>query len=217
MHHPRAQNLNPARALADAAALAAAGGAGDVHLGAGFGEGEERGTEAHLGFRPVNFMGELLQHALQVAHGDPLVHHQALHLMEHRGMGRVHLIGAVHPTGADDTDGRVRPSIVRIWAADVWVRRSRFSPRYRRYPAYPGRDDASGYSEPQSSNARFPPPGRPPHRSPSTEKCRSADPARCSADEGCLPPSFSPAWSHRCVPPRDGALSARPPAPPPGP
>ena len=80
--------------------------AGEVHLGAGFGEGEEAGAEAGGDVRPVELLGERLQRAAQVAHTHVLVHHQALHLMEHRAVGGVHLVGAVDAARADDADGR---------------------------------------------------------------------------------------------------------------
>ena len=105
MDHARAEDFDPAGAFADPAALAAAGRAGNVHFHAGLGEGEEGGAEPDLGFRPVYLMGEFLENPFQVAQGDALVHDEALHLMEDGGMGGVHLVGPVDPSGTDHPDG----------------------------------------------------------------------------------------------------------------
>jgi len=48
VHHATAQQLNPARVLAFAAALAAKEDAADLHIGARLGEGKEGGKEACL-------------------------------------------------------------------------------------------------------------------------------------------------------------------------
>ena len=107
VHHARAQHLDPAGALAHAAARALAVRAGQIHLGGRLREGEEGRAEAGLDALAVHLAGELVQRALQVAHGDVLVDHQALHLVEHRAVGGVGLVGAVHPARADHADGRL--------------------------------------------------------------------------------------------------------------
>ena len=50
------------------------------------------GTEPHHGVLSVDFPHDGGQCALQVAHGNVLRHHQTLDLMEHGGMGGVHLV-----------------------------------------------------------------------------------------------------------------------------
>ena len=63
------------------------------------------GTEAGDGGGAVDFLDHGVQRALQVCHGHALVHHQTLDLMEHGGVGGVHLVLAVHPAGGDHADG----------------------------------------------------------------------------------------------------------------
>ena len=46
-----------------------------------------------------------VQRALQVGHGDALVDDHALNLVEHGGVGGVHLVLAVDAAGGDDADG----------------------------------------------------------------------------------------------------------------
>ena len=55
----------------------------DIHFAAGLGKGEMVGTEAGDDLRAVKPLQHHVQTALQVAHGDPLVHHQTLQLVEH--------------------------------------------------------------------------------------------------------------------------------------
>ena len=105
MHHAGAQHLDPALALAGGAALAAALVALDVHLAGRLREGEVVGTEAGDGAGAVDGLDDGVQRALQVRHGHALVHHQTLDLMEHGGVGGVHLVLAVHAAGGDHADG----------------------------------------------------------------------------------------------------------------
>ena len=87
MDHAAAQNLNPAFALAQAAAFAVAAEALDIHLGGRLGEGEVMGTEPHHSILTIQPLDKGFQAAFQVSHGDALVHHQTLDLMEQRGSG----------------------------------------------------------------------------------------------------------------------------------
>ena len=104
MDHAGAQELNPALAVAGGADLAVhltsavAFVALHVHLAAGLGEGEVVGTEADHRILAVEPLAPAVSKAaLQVAHGDALVYHQALHLVEHGGVGGVDLILPVDP------------------------------------------------------------------------------------------------------------------------
>ena len=107
VHHAGAQHLDPTLALAGGAALAAALVALDVHLAGRLREGEVVGTEAGDGAGAVDGLDDGVQRAFQVRHGHALVHHQTLDLMEHGGVGGVHLVLAVHPAGGDDADGQL--------------------------------------------------------------------------------------------------------------
>ena len=64
MNHAAAQNLDPALALTEPAALAAALEAAYVHLCAGLCEREMVRPELGLGIRSEKLLGELLQRAL---------------------------------------------------------------------------------------------------------------------------------------------------------
>ena len=64
MYHARAQDLDPALALAQTAALAAANEAGYVNLRRGLGKGEMVGTEAKLGFGTEHLFGKQFKHTL---------------------------------------------------------------------------------------------------------------------------------------------------------
>ena len=105
MDHAGAQDLDPALTLAGGAARAAALVALDVHLAAGLGEGEVVGAEAGDGAGTVELADDGVEGALQVRHGDALVDDQALDLVEHGGVGGVHLVLAVDPAGGDHADG----------------------------------------------------------------------------------------------------------------
>ncbi len=65
------------------------------------------GPEAGDGARAEQLLRQQVQRALQIGHGDALVDDHPLHLMEHGGVGGVHLVLAVHPAGGDDTDGQL--------------------------------------------------------------------------------------------------------------
>src|SRR5208283_5466866 len=72
VHEARAENFQPARALAYRAALAAAKQAADVHLRRRLGERKIRGPEASLGLRAEKALDEQAQSALEVGHRDAL-------------------------------------------------------------------------------------------------------------------------------------------------
>jgi ABC-type multidrug transport system fused ATPase/permease subunit len=88
--HPAAEHLEPAGALADAAALVEARlgveaeDAADVELGARLDERKVARPEAHGRPRAVEPLGERREHALEVRERDALVHEEALDLVEHR-------------------------------------------------------------------------------------------------------------------------------------
>ena len=82
-----------------------AGKALHVHLAGRLGEGEVVGAEPGLGVLAVEALDDFVQGALQIGHGNALVHHHALDLMEHGGVGGVCLVLPVDPAGGDDTDG----------------------------------------------------------------------------------------------------------------
>ena len=48
----------------------------------------------------------MVEGALEVRHGQVPVDRQALDLVEHRGVRRVQLVGAIDPARADDVDRR---------------------------------------------------------------------------------------------------------------
>ena len=104
--HAGAEEFDPALALAGGAALAAALVALHVHLAAGLGEGEVVRAEARDGVGAVHLHGHVVQHALQVGEGDVLVDDQALHLVEHRAVGGVHLVLAVAAAEDGGADGQ---------------------------------------------------------------------------------------------------------------
>src|SRR5262245_5051147 len=84
--HPGAPDLDPAAALAGAAAAAPAQRAGDVVLGAGLHEGEVGRPQPERQLALEEAPAEMLQGPLQVGEGDPFSDHQPLDLMEDRGV-----------------------------------------------------------------------------------------------------------------------------------
>src|SRR6266545_3754081 len=77
-----------------------------VHLGRRFGEREVRRPQPRLRLRPEHGPREVVQRAPQVRHRDAAVDDKAFDLVEHRRVGRVQLVGAVHAPRADDVDRR---------------------------------------------------------------------------------------------------------------
>ena len=84
-----------------------AGKALHVHLAGRLGEGEVVGAEPGLGVLAVEALDDFVQGALQIGHGNALVHHHALDLVEHGGVSGVCLVLPVDPAGGDDADGRL--------------------------------------------------------------------------------------------------------------
>ena len=82
VNHAGTHNLQPAGALADIAALAAADVAADVHLGARLGEGKVGGTHPDLGVRSEHLPYEDQDGLLEVSERHVLVYVKAFHLME---------------------------------------------------------------------------------------------------------------------------------------
>ena len=80
VYHAGAHDLEPAGALADVAALAAADVAADVHLCAGLREGEVGGTHADFGVRTEHLAHEDQNRLLEVGEGYVFVNVQALYL-----------------------------------------------------------------------------------------------------------------------------------------
>jgi hypothetical protein len=78
--HAAAQDLQPAGALAEPAALAAAHAAAHIHLAAGLGEREEVRTIARGAVLAEDLAAEVVERALEVAERDALVHDQSLNL-----------------------------------------------------------------------------------------------------------------------------------------
>ena len=119
--HPRAEDLDPARALAQGVARAVrqraappAGEAGHVGLDARLGEREVARPQPDLALAPEDRADELEQHALEVRQRDVLVHGEALDLVEHR---RVRGIG-VAPVDAAGDD-HVHRRLVQLHGADL--------------------------------------------------------------------------------------------------
>ena len=89
-----------------AAALASAEDAGDLDVGAGFGEGEEAGEEAGFDVGAEEGLHGVVERALEVGEGDVGVDAEAFDLMEDGGVGGVGGVVAVDFAGDDDADGR---------------------------------------------------------------------------------------------------------------
>ncbi len=93
----------------------------DVHLDAGLGEGEVRRPEPGHATRPEDLGREMVQGALEVSHRDAAVDGQPLHLVEHRGVAGVELVG---PERAARTY-HVHRQVARQQAAHLHRRRVR--------------------------------------------------------------------------------------------
>ena len=63
------------------------------------------GTEAGNRVRTVDLPNHSVEGALEICHGDALVHHQTFDLVEHGGVGGIHLVLAVDAAGGDHADG----------------------------------------------------------------------------------------------------------------
>ena len=107
MHHPHPADLEPARPLADPAAGVGPSAlhALDVQLHRGLREGKVAGAEAVLQAPAEEGVHQAAQRALQDREGHVFVDHQALDLVEHRGMRGI-VVPPVHLPGADDPQRR---------------------------------------------------------------------------------------------------------------
>ena len=104
MYHTAAQDLDPARALAETASLSAAFEAAHIHLRAWLREREMMGTEFRLCLRPEQLLCEYLQGSFQIREGNMLVNDQSLNLMEGRRVGSIHFVGTEYPAWRDHSD-----------------------------------------------------------------------------------------------------------------
>ena len=100
MYHTAAQDLDPAAALAETAALTAALEAANVHLRTGLCEREMMRTELCLCLRTEQLFCKLCQGTLQICKGDILIDNQTLDLMEGRRMGCIHFVGTEYTSRA---------------------------------------------------------------------------------------------------------------------
>ena len=81
MHHARAENLDPARLLADGAAGTTTHAALHVHLGGGFGEGEKARPKARRS-PAKDPVGEAGQRRFEIDETDSFVDAQSFYLLE---------------------------------------------------------------------------------------------------------------------------------------
>ena len=103
MHHAAAEDLQPARALANTAALAAAGHTADVNLRRWLREREIAWAQTDLHILAKHFTRKRQEHALEIGHRDVLVDQEPFDLVEHRAVGRV-VVAAIHTARCDDLD-----------------------------------------------------------------------------------------------------------------
>ena len=107
VYHPAAQYFDPSRSFAEPAAASAAFKTGNIHFCAGFRKWEMVGTELHFRLIPEQFPGKFRQCTFQIRKCNIFVDHQPLDLMEGRGVGGIHFIGAEHPSRRDHTNGKL--------------------------------------------------------------------------------------------------------------
>ena len=104
VHNASPQNFDPAAVLAQGAALAVAFKATYVNLHTGLSEREIGRAQAGFDLRAKQSLHKAVQHALQVAQGNALIHNQTFHLVEHRGVGCVR-VRAEYAAGHQNLDG----------------------------------------------------------------------------------------------------------------
>ena len=126
MDHPAPEQLEPAAVFADAAAGAVTDDALQLELERRLGEREVVGTPLQRRAGAEERPREVLEAALEIAHGDALVDAESLDLVEHRHMGRV-VVAPIRLPRAITRCGAPRISMLRICTGDVWVRSSRQS------------------------------------------------------------------------------------------
>ena len=93
IHHAATHHLQPAAAPLH------------IHLGGGLGEGEITGPETHWQVTEEG-LEEGHHRAAQVAEIEPFINGQHLHLVEHRRVGGINGITAIHPSGSHDPHRR---------------------------------------------------------------------------------------------------------------
>ena len=122
MHHAGTENLNPALALAETAALSAADKAGHIHLGGRLREREMVRTEADLRLLSEHALCKQLEDPFEIPHCDAVIDDEPLHLMENRRM--VASAGSARYTrpGEITRIGGFCTSIVLTCTGDVWER-----------------------------------------------------------------------------------------------
>ena len=105
VNHTAAKYLNPARVLANRAALTVTENTGDIHLCRGFGEGKVRGTKPDFYILTKHFPGKIVERLFHVGKGNAFIYIKAFYLMKDAMCaGRDRLI-PVNPSRADDPDG----------------------------------------------------------------------------------------------------------------
>src|SRR5262249_34973476 len=118
VHHPAAEDLEPAGLLAHTATVAVTGEAQHVHLGRGLRERKEGRPEADPRARPEHLAREELERPLEVGHRDAAVDRQPFDLVEHRGVRHVDDVAAIDLARHDDAHRR----LLRQHRADLYRR-----------------------------------------------------------------------------------------------
>jgi hypothetical protein len=114
MHHPGAEDLQPA-ALTAAAAGAAADSTGNGRPDARLGEGEVITHDSNAPVRTEERAGEILDRPLQVGEPDIVIHDETLELIELRAVRGICRVTTVDGTRGDDPDRR----LVALHVADL--------------------------------------------------------------------------------------------------
>ena len=105
VHHAAATYLQPSGLTTNTAANTPAVSALDIHFRGRFREREIGGPKTYRQIRLEKRFEELIYRPFEVGKTDSLVDHQALDLMEHRGVGEVG-ITAIHPARTDYANRR---------------------------------------------------------------------------------------------------------------
>src|SRR5882672_12405975 len=93
--HPRAEQLNPTRLLADVAARTSAEYARRVDFNRRLGERKITRPQARLHFGPQKFAHEIFDRTLEIAERDVSIDGQPLNLVEHESVRRVGIVAAI--------------------------------------------------------------------------------------------------------------------------
>jgi len=109
MYHTAAEDLYPTGMFAYAAAAAAADPAVDIHLGAGFREGEIGGAETDFDILPEHLLYKEIERLFQIGEADILIHIQSFRLVKKTMRPCADGLIAVYATGTDDPDRRLLP------------------------------------------------------------------------------------------------------------